>query len=335
MHAGKSYKVSEFLFWTRRSIYALIIVGIVPVVLYEYAGLKWINIPWPMVALLGTATAFIVGFKNTQTYHRSADAQQVWTTIMSLSRNWALLSRDYFNDADITKALVYRHLAWLTALRYEMRSHRVWETTEKKHNTEFQRHYRIPEKLSPLKAELAKYLDEQELQQVLGSTNQATQVMGLQSKALKQYCDQQQFGPLQFMEMERGLKEFLVQQGQSEQVKNAPYPRQYAIINTFFVKLFCLLLPFGMLKEFEKLNDITDGIMKGHMVWLVVPFSILISWMYTSLEQVGESTENPFEGSANDVPISHICRTIEIELKELLGEEVPATRQSGEHIIIL
>jgi len=334
MHAGKSYKVTEFLFWTRRSIYALIIVGVVPVVLYEYAGLKWINIPWPMVSLLGTATAFIVGFKNTQTYHRSADAQQVWTTIMSLSRSWALLSRDYFNDADITKVLVYRHLAWLTALRYEMRSHRVWETTHKKHNAEFQRHYRIPEKLSPLRQELEKYLDQQELELVLKSANQATQVMGLQSKALKAYCDQEQFGSLQFMEMERGLKDFLVQQGQSEQVKNAPYPRQYAIINTFFVRLFCLLLPFGMLKEFEKLNDITDGIMKGYMVWLVVPFSILISWMYTSLEQVGESTENPFEGSANDVPISHICRTIEIELKELLGHQVPATHQAKEHIIL-
>jgi len=334
MHAGKSYKVTEFLFWTRRSIYALIIVGIVPVVLYEYVGLKWINIPWPMVALLGTATAFIVGFKNTQTYHRAADAQQVWTTIMSLSRSWALLSRDYFNDAAITKALVYRHLAWLTALRYEMRSHRVWETTQKKHNAEFQRHYRIPEKLSPLRQELEKYLDQQELELVLKSANQATQIMGLQSRALKAYCDQERFGPLQFMEMERGLKEFLVQQGQSEQVKNAPYPRQYAIINTFFVRLFCLLLPFGMLKEFEKLNDITDGMMKGYMVWLVVPFSILISWMYTSLEQVGESTENPFEGSANDVPISHICRTIEIELKELLGHQVPATHQAKEHIIL-
>jgi putative membrane protein len=334
MHAGKSYKVTEFLFWTRRSIYALIIMGIVPVVLYEYAGLKWINIPWPMVALLGTATAFIVGFKNTQTYHRAADAQQVWTTITSLSRGWALLSRDYFNDEAITKALVYRHLAWLTALRYEMRSHRVWENTQKKHNAEFQRHYRIPEKLSPLRQELEKYLDQQELELVLKSANQATQVMGLQSRALKAYCDQQQLGPLQFMEMERGLKEFLVQQGQSEQVKNAPYPRQYAIINTFFVRLFCLLLPFGMLKEFEKLNDITDGMMQGYMVWLVVPFSILISWMYTSLEQVGESTENPFEGSANDVPISHICRTIEIELKELLGYQVPATLQAKEHIIL-
>jgi putative membrane protein len=42
--------------------------------------------------------------------------------------------------------------------------------------------------------------------------------------------------------------------------------------------------------------------------------------MYTSLEQVGESTENPFEGGANDVPISMLCRTVERDLKEMIGE---------------
>ena len=56
------------------------------------------------------------------------------------------------------------------------------------------------------------------------------------------------------------------------------------------------------------------------MAWLVIPFSALVSWMYVSLDQVGESTENPFEGGANDVPISQISRLVEIELREMLGE---------------
>ena len=63
----------------------------------------------------------------------------------------------------------------------------------------------------------------------------------------------------------------------------------------FSSNLFCLLLPFGLLREFDKLNDSVEGVIKGNMVWLVIPFSVLISWMYTSLERVGESTENPFD----------------------------------------
>ena len=83
MHTDKSYKLFEFLAWTRRDIYRLIIIGAVPVVLYQLAGLKWLSIPWTAVALLGTATAFIVGFKNTQTYNRTREARQIWGEIVS------------------------------------------------------------------------------------------------------------------------------------------------------------------------------------------------------------------------------------------------------------
>ena len=109
-------------------------------------------------------------------------------------------------------------------------------------------------------------------------------------------------------------------QGRSERIKDFPFPRQFATINPLFVKLFCVLLPFGLLREFDKLNESVDGLMKGNMVWLVIPFSVLISWLYTSLEQVGASTESPFEGGANDVPISQMCRAAEIDMRQMLGE---------------
>lgn len=56
------------------------------------------------------------------------------------------------------------------------------------------------------------------------------------------------------------------------------------------------------------------------MIWLIIPFSFLISWLYSSIAQVGENTENPFEGGANDVPISQISFQLEAELREMLGE---------------
>src|SRR5690606_30182851 len=136
---------------------------------------------------------------------------------------------------------------------------------------------------------------------------------------------------LQFVDLQRTIKDLFALQGKSEQIKDSPYPRQYAIINILLVRLFCFLLPFGMLKEFDKLNDSIEGIMKGNMIWLVVPFSVVISWMYTSLSQVGESTENPFEKSPNDVPISQISRIIEIDLKEMLGETNLPTFLKPEH----
>jgi hypothetical protein len=59
MHSGKSYRLSEFLVWTRQNIFWLFIPGVAPTLVYQVAGIKWIAIPWTVVALLGTATAFI------------------------------------------------------------------------------------------------------------------------------------------------------------------------------------------------------------------------------------------------------------------------------------
>ena len=56
-------------------------------------------------------------------------------------------------------------------------------------------------------------------------------------------------------------------------------------------------------------------------VWLSVPFTIIIGWVYMMMELVGDYSENPFEGLGNDIPMLSLCRTIEIDLKEMLGEE--------------
>ena len=89
MHAGNEYSFKEFIFWTRRNIYKGIVIATIPVILYQIVGLKWLAIPWAVVALLGTATAFTVGFKNTQTYNRSWEARQIWGSILNTSRMWA------------------------------------------------------------------------------------------------------------------------------------------------------------------------------------------------------------------------------------------------------
>ena len=293
------------------------------------------GIPWTVVLLLGTATAFIVGFKNLQTYNRAWEARQIWGEILSLSRAWGIMARDFFNNPDKSRELVLRHLAWLTAMRYQMREPRPWESTSKAHNREYQQFYFVPERAVSLDNELAKYLPQEELREVLASSNKATQIMGRQSTAIKALFANQELVVLQFVDMQRSIKDLLVQQGRSERIKDFPYPRQFATINAIFVKLFCILLPFGLLREFDRLNESVDGLMKGNMVWLVVPFSMLVSWVYTSLERVGESTENPFEGSANDIPISQICRTAEMDLRELLGEaRLPPASQPETKIIL-
>lgn len=336
MHVGKRYSTIEVLLWTRRNIYILFFIGLVPVLLYQFLHWTWLALPWTVVALLGTATAFIVGFRNSQTYNRTWEARQIWGSIVNSSRTWGVSARDFINNNEQSKLLIYRHFAWLTALRYAMREPRGWETMTNDYNSEYQKKtFSIPEKDTTLEKELAKYLNDQELKYILSTKNKATQILSLQSKTLKNLYDNEQLDNYRFVEMERLIKDLYDAQGRSERIKNFPYPRQFATVNKLLVVLFVYLLPFCMLKEFDKLNEGIDGFMKGHMIWFVIPFSILISWVFTSLDQIGESTENPFEGNANDVPISQICRNIEIDMREMLGEtELPPALQPKNNIVL-
>jgi putative membrane protein len=326
MHAGKNYTLKEFLLWTRKSIYWMLALAAIPTMLYQWGNCHWLTIPWVPIAMIGTAAAFIVGFKNTQTYNRLWEARQIWGGIVNSSRTWGIMSKDFVHNKQahgspvppehlhlIHQELIYRHVAWLTALRYQLREPRYWENMDKSYNKEYSAYYTVAEKDGKLPEELKKFLSPQEQEYVLSKKNRATQLISLQSKHLRALSERGLLDDFRHVEMENLLKELYEHQGKSERIKNFPYPRQFASINLFFIRLFTILVPFGLLNEFAKVG--------GAYVWLTIPFSALVMWVFNTMEQVGESTENPFEGSANDVPITSMCRTIEIDLREMLDEK--------------
>lgn len=317
MHAGRRFTLGQVVYWTRRDIYIFAVVACIPTALYYFFDIKWLVIPWVAIALVGTAAAFLVGFKNTQTYNRLWEARQIWGSIINTSRAWGILVKDSIDaDKKEIQTLIYRHIAWLTALRYQMREKRVWENMELKSNAEYAKHYVIAERQTPLEEELKKYLPLEERSYILGKKNRATQIISLQSKHLKRLREEGKLTNLDFIELERTLTTLYDHQGKSERIKNFPYPRQFATINQMFIRLFISMLPFGILQEFAKLTkDLGEG-----FIWVTVPCSLIVGWVFHVMERIGESTENPFEGGVNDVPITNICRTIEIDLREMMDE---------------
>ncbi len=319
----RSYTVAEFLMWTRRSIYVLTVLSTVPVLLYEVAGLHFLQIPFPVVFLLGTTVALSAGFKNQQTYGRMQEAQALWASIASGSRAFGTSCRDLLPDADAARVLINRQLAWLAALRHALREPKPWEQTEKSNFVEWQKYYKVPEREKPLPSELSRFIVADEAAQVLASRNPPWQVLALQSADAKRLADAGTIPANAFAEVQRALRELGDLQGKVERIKNYPYPRQFAFIHSMFVRILCVLLPFGMISELARLNAVVGEWASGYMVWLAIPLSLLISWMYVSLDEVGSSTENPFECGANDVPITQICEEVELDLRQMLGEVQP------------
>ncbi len=324
MHIGNHYSFKEVITWTRRDIYYLLFISGLSVGLYEFLDLKWLALPWLPIALLGTAVAFVVGFKNNASYDRMWEARKIWGSIVNNSRSWAILSKDYITNAHVKNpvseadlklihlALYNRHFAWLTALRFQLREAKSWESIYKVHNLEYKnKWFKVDEHENKIEESIKEYLSPQEYDLIISKTNKAAQIISLQSSHLKSLRENGFIEDFRHMELEKILVELYNQQGASERIKNFPYPRQYATLNLWFIKIFVHLIPLGMLQEFEKFGD-------GY-IWLTVPFAALSSWIFTTMEKIGESSENPFEGSANDIPITSMSRSIEIDMLEILN----------------
>lgn len=77
MHVGKNFSFLEVITWTRKDIYGLLFISAIPFLCFELLDWKWLAIPWLPIALLGTAVAFVVGFKNNASYDRMWEAQSL------------------------------------------------------------------------------------------------------------------------------------------------------------------------------------------------------------------------------------------------------------------
>lgn len=55
---------------------------------------------------------------------------------------------------------------------------------------------------------------------------------------------------------------------------------------------------------------------------------------YVVMEMIGDYSENPFEGLHNDIPMLAICRIIEIDLLQTIGEtDIPKPIQPKNDIL--
>ena len=319
MHSGKRFGPIEFVMWTRRSLYILFVLAAIPTVLY-YFGITFISFPWQPIAIMGTAVAFIVGFKNNASYSRLWEARQIYGAIINDSRSFGYVLRDSLGSKNSNKVnqMFTRHYAWLTALRFQLRESRNWENMSTAEAQEYALKYVIPEKAFKIEDELKKYLTEDELKYILSKKNRATQLVALQSKELSEAYAKGEINDFQWSQINQQLVKLTDNQGKAERIKNFPYPRNFSSSTTYLLLMFIAFVPFGLINEFGKMG--TGTALEGYTLWFNIPFSLLVTWCFHTLDKVGEASVNPFEGSPNDVPITQISRTIEIDMRDMLDE---------------
>lgn len=238
------------------------------------------------LTLFGSALALFLGFRSNSAYQRWWEGRVLWGAMINASRNLSRQLRNFLNIAeahDLRRRIVLRQLAYVNALRCQLRR-------------------------QPVDDEVLHFLSKGEAEPALIRANIAN---GLLDGTGRRIDDARRHGWIDTIlqsRLEATLVDIANAQGGMERLKNTPLPTQYRFVPTFFTHLLCLLLPVGLVE--------TLGI--------ATPLgSTVAGLMFLAVLRIGDDLVDPFSNTVHDVPLSAMCRTIEIDLLQSLGEEAP------------
>ena len=338
MYINKRLNFPRLILYSWKFLLSITTYSTLVVALYDYNDWEFMHIPYAILTIIGIAVAFYIGFKNNSAYDRIWEARKIWGAIVNSSRSWGIMVKDYITDNfsveklnkkdlhAIHKELIYRHIAWLYVLRRQLWKPQRWE-----HNTPKAVKYKefLMEIFAPntKEDEMLLFLDKEEVNFMLQRKNVAAQLISKQSERLRELRQRNLISEFYHVSMKDMLVDFYTQQGKCERIKNFPLPRQYATSSYMFVVIFVYLMPFGLMTEFHKLGP--------HLIWLTIPFTVLVGWIFWVMELIGEYATNPFERMPFDIPMTSISRSIEIDLREMLGEtDLPDTIEPYKDILL-
>jgi len=255
-----------------------------------------ITLPFSISAILGSALAIFIAFRNNSAYSRWWEARTLWGGIINSSR---VLARLIITFADshshqtnynkerseqFKKEIIYKLIAWVHALRLHLRKQDSW-------------------------SEIKPYLTKQEFEQLLPSHNKPNIIQLLIGKKIYEAMANNTLGGFDSFQMEGQLLALANYQSGCERIKNTPLLRQYDFFTRLFLYTFIILLPFTLIGDFDKLN----------IDYLMIPVSVVISLVFAIIGKVGEVNEDPFENRITDVPLTSMCNTVERDLMEMSG----------------
>lgn len=328
MYTKRNYGFFMTLNWSKKPLLIGLLYSGLLFLIFYFIDIRF-YLPWQPLSVIGIAVAFYLGFKNNSSYDRTWEARKIWGSMVNNSRTFGAAVVSFVqgpNDAKIKKELLYRHIAWLITLRYQLRLSRPWEhTKERVKKLYFPSVSEDYEK--ELHKELSQFLNDAELTSLKKYNNRATQILKNQSVRLQELRDTNLFEDFRHIEFHHLIQTFYEDQGKSERIKNFPFPRQYASTAYWLTIVFCAFVPLGLLEIFS--------LDMGWMYWMGPGIAAIIIWIFFLMEKIGDYSENPFEGTYNDVPITAIARGIEIDLREMIDDtDIPKPTEAVEGFLM-
>lgn len=237
------------------------------------------------ITLFGTAVALFLGFRSNSAYQRWWEGRVLWGAMINASRSLTRMAVNYFPDRpDTARDIVLRQIAYVHALRHGLRREAV-------------------------DTDMARLLTAEDAAAMAARNNPANALLDGTGKRIARAGAQGLIDTVLQAQFERVLIDIANAQGGMERLKNTPLPMQYRFLPAFFARLFCVLLPVGLVETLGIATPVG---------------STVAGLMFLAALQIGDDLVDPFANTVHDVPLSAMCRTIEIDLLQAIGQEAPA-----------
>lgn len=278
-------RLSKIVHDVWRPLTALFIWDCVVTGFYLWSPFKAPELP---LTIFGTALALFLGVRDNSAYARWWEGRGLWGLMINASRNLARQTRNFMPDPEareLKRSIVLRQIAYVNALRCQLRRHNDFR-----------------------EGELLRFLSKGEAEPALRRTNVANGLLDGTSRRIEDARRRGWIDSIQQASMESVLVDIANAQGGMERLKNTPLPNQYRFFPQLFTRLFCVLLPIGLVETLGIATPIG---------------STIAGLMFLAVLQIGDDLVDPFADTVHDVPMSAMCRTIEIDLLEAIGDSAP------------
>lgn len=246
-------------------------------------------------SLVGIALAIFLGFRNSASYDRWWEGRRLWGELVIRSRSAGRLVLHHARGAG--PAAQRALVLRLIAYAYAL-----------------QHHLRgTPDETS------ARYLPADEAAALRTLRNPPDYVLRRFSSDLADAASRGEIAPMLVAQLEENLTALAGVQSGCERIRLTPLPFAYTVLLHRTAYLFCLALPFGLVTAAGWLTPFVVG---------------LISYAFFGLDALGDELEEPFGLLPNDLPLATICRRVEIDLLEMLGDtELPPMPEPVDYVL--
>ncbi|MBV7516106.1 bestrophin family protein [Ensifer sp. ENS12] len=250
-------------------------------------------------ALLGIALSVFLGFRNNACYDRWWEARKDWGQLIFTSRDLARQTLVLVDAKASENAARQRLLNIAIAFAHALVGHL------RPGNHAARALARLPDDLAPgYKA----------------SRNAPDYLLREMGRDLAGLRASDAISDFQWAQLDGTVGRMSATLAACERIRNTPVPFGYTLLLHRTAYLFCFLLPFGF----------ADA-----LGWATPFVTALVAYTFFGLDALGDELEEPFGVLPNDLPIMALAETIEINLREALGEtDLPPLPQPKDYILM-